>query len=156
MRRIVGGRRSVGAAIVAMLAAGLVGCGIWVWTGNYVGYFGYGATPVGISLRITQRNSSSVSVSGVVTAYTTHGDCPFDVLNCSGPVDIMTDSWLAPGCELVLQDDCIMGPGGTTQVSDFKGTKLTATGSTVDSFQLDFSDFFGSPLTFPVPIERVP
>lgn len=155
MRRIKIDRRT-GAAVVAAVTAALVGCGIWVWTGNYYGYLDAGITPVGVSLTISQRNSSVVSVSGVVTAYTTHGDCPFDVLNCGGPVDISTDSWLAPGCQMVLQGNCIMGPAGTTQISDFKGTKLTNTGSTVESFQLEFSDFFGSPLTFPVPIERVP
>jgi hypothetical protein len=132
-------------AAAAITVVGLVGCGVWVWTGFYT--FSGGSFQADTT--IAQPNPLTVNVDATLYWFQLgHATCTFLIADCTGTVNIGTDSWHVPGCNVLSQDVCIGYNPGDTFVTDLDGVMQTQTGGTVDTYNLTVSNFAGlGPLT---------
>lgn len=134
------------AVLGTFAVAGLLGCGLWTWTGVY----SYSIGPVGVTTTLSQPNPVTVNVSlDMYFDEMGHATCVFHVDNCTATVNMSDDSWHAPKCILVSQAACIgFNPGDTFGV-DLDGKMVTQTNGTVDTYDFTVGAFgIGGPMTF--------
>lgn len=125
------------ALLGTLAAAGLLGCGLWTWTGVY----NYSIGLVGATTTLTQPNPVTVNLSlDMYFDQLGHATCVFHVDSCTATVNMSDDSWHAPKCTLVSQAACIgYNPGDVFGV-DIDGKMVTQTNGTVDTYDLTVGD----------------
>ncbi len=134
--------------LAAVALAGIVGCGIWVWTG----VFAYSDSFVQLVTTLSQPNPVAVNLDlNMAVSQLGHATCKFQVTACPATVNIGTDSWNAASCTFLCTESCIGFNAGDTFASAVSGTMTAATGTTVDSYDLTITNFAGGgPVTIPL------
>ncbi len=136
------------AALTVISFAGLIGCGIWAWTGTY----SYSDSFTQIVTTLSQPNPVAVTLDmNMAFSQLGHATCKFQVTACPATVNIGTDSWNAPSCTFLCTESCIGFNAGDTFASAVSGTMTAATGTTVDTYDLTITNFAGGgPVTIPL------